>query len=194
MQPCSQLPTPSSVLYTVYYYPFLLLNVWGLFCPLQSTVCRIQYKLHIKPEFTPHCIALISFWPTCQPAIKHCNEHYKLGAMHLSHSSLLFTTLHVFLSFWPTYQHAWLQYTDAPNCLKIYFTESSLISFSAKLTWPHSWSPNSTYLHLDFYYMSTYKYKRHSRAICYWPHRPKLHRVAFLLTSFTSHAFASTDS
>ena len=31
-----------------------------------------------------------------------------------------------------------------------------------------SWSPNSTYLHLDFYlYMSTYKEKRHSRVICY---------------------------
>ena len=30
-----------------------------------------------------------------------------------------------------------------------------------------SWSPNSTYLHLNFYPMSTYKYKRHSRAICY---------------------------
>ena len=34
-----------------------------------------------------------------------------------------------------------------------------------------SWSFNSAYLHLDFnfilIYMSTYKYKRHSRAICY---------------------------
>ena len=30
-----------------------------------------------------------------------------------------------------------------------------------------SWSPNSTYLHLNFYPLSTYKYKRHSRAI-YW--------------------------
>ena len=38
-----------------------------------------------------------------------------------------------------------------------------------------NWSPNSTYLHLDFYLLSTDKYKRQSRAICYparrgqWP-------------------------
>ena len=36
-----------------------------------------------------------------------------------------------------------------------------------------SWSPNSTCLHLDFY-LSTDKYKRHSRVICYHPLRPSL--------------------
>ena len=46
--------------------------------------------------------------------------------------------------------------------------------------WPnHSWSPNSTYSHWDFYlYMSTYKYQRHSRAIC----EPNHHTTIIIIT------------
>ena len=44
-------------------------------------------------------------------------------------------------------------------------TNLAMVTIRMVTIW-YSWSPNSTYLHLDFYLLSIYKYKRHSRAIC----------------------------